>query len=76
MMINKPSDSGALSSRHPYHQDQWYFPFGPSAHIACSWTALEHVHRRNGCLSVVPGSHKTTGKKSYTPFFLSVRSEN
>ena len=28
MSINKPSDPGQLSSRHPFHQDQWYFPFG------------------------------------------------
>eukprot|EP01083_Nonionella_stella_P230118 813815_1 len=30
MSINKPSDPGTLSSRHPFHQDQWYFPFAPS----------------------------------------------
>lgn len=58
MSINKPSDPGRLSSRHPLHQDQWYFPFLPSARIVCAWTALQSVHRSNGCLCVVPGTHK------------------
>eukprot|EP01083_Nonionella_stella_P016909 47210_1 len=58
MSINKPPDPGLLSSRHPLHQDQWYFPFAPSKHIVCSWTALQHINRNNGCLVVVPGTHK------------------
>eukprot|EP01084_Bolivina_argentea_P147851 258639_1 len=59
MSINKPPDPGPLSSRHPLHQDQWYFPFIPSKHIVCSWTALQYVNRQNGCLVVIPGTHKT-----------------
>jgi len=58
MSINKPSDPGKLSSRHPLHQDQWYFPFLPSERIVCAWTALQRVHRSNGCLCVIPGTHK------------------
>ena len=58
MSINKPSDPGALSSRHPLHQDQWYFPFAPSEYIVCAWTALQRVHRGNGCLVVIPGTHR------------------
>lgn len=58
MQINKPPDHGSLSSRHPMHQDQWYFPYGPSQFIVCSWTALQDVNRNNGCLSVVPGTHR------------------
>eukprot|EP00484_Ammonia_sp_Unknown_P007635 CAMPEP_0197073948 /NCGR_PEP_ID=MMETSP1384-20130603/210864_1 /TAXON_ID=29189 /ORGANISM="Ammonia sp." /LENGTH=343 /DNA_ID=CAMNT_0042512789 /DNA_START=23 /DNA_END=1054 /DNA_ORIENTATION=+ len=58
MSINKPADPGALSSRHPLHQDQWYFPFAPSKYIACSWTALQKVNRNNGCLVVIPGTHR------------------
>eukprot|EP01084_Bolivina_argentea_P075844 137448_1 len=60
MVINKPADPGMLSSRHPLHQDQWYFPFAPSKHIVCAWTALQTINRNNGCLVVVPGSHKNT----------------
>ena len=58
MLINKPPDSGKLTSRHPFHQDQYYFPFGPSDRIVCSWTAMQRVTRDNGCLVVVPGSHR------------------
>jgi len=62
MLINKPPDSGKLTSRHPMHQDLHYFPFRPAAYICCAWTAMEWVHRGNGCLVVVPGSHKDPGK--------------
>ena len=55
MAINKPSDPGQLSSRHPLHQDQYAFPFRPSKYIVCAWTALQRVHRENGCLVVIPG---------------------
>ena len=30
MLINKPPDSGKLTSRHPLHQDLHYFPFRPA----------------------------------------------
>ncbi|KAI6190483.1 hypothetical protein M3Y97_00122900 [Aphelenchoides bicaudatus] len=58
MLINKPPDSGKLTSRHPLHQDLQYFPFRPADYIICAWSAMEHVHRQNGCLVIVPGSHK------------------
>ena len=50
---------GTKSSRHPLHQDLHYFPFRPANLIVCSWTAMEHVHRQNGCLVVLPGTHQT-----------------
>jgi len=34
-----------------------YFPFRPADRIVCSWTAIEHVGKENGCLVVLPGSH-------------------
>uniref|UniRef100_T1JAU1 phytanoyl-CoA dioxygenase n=1 Tax=Strigamia maritima TaxID=126957 RepID=T1JAU1_STRMM len=58
MLINKPPDSGSLSSRHPLHQDLSYFPFRPADRIVATWTAMEKVTRENGCLVVIPGSHK------------------
>lgn len=58
MLINKPPDTGNQTSRHPLHQDLWYFPFRPPDKIVCSWTAMEFVHRGNGCLVVLPGTHK------------------
>ncbi|KAJ3611936.1 hypothetical protein NHX12_020216 [Muraenolepis orangiensis] len=50
MLINKPPDSGKMTSRHPLHQDLHYFPFRPADQIVCSWTAMERVTRQNGCL--------------------------
>ncbi|XP_068962520.1 phytanoyl-CoA dioxygenase, peroxisomal-like [Petaurus breviceps papuanus] len=62
MLINKPPDSGKKTSRHPLHQDLHYFPFRPSDSIVCAWTAMEHIDRNNGCLVVLPGTHKTVLK--------------
>lgn len=58
MLINKPPDPGKKSSRHPMHQDLYYFPFRPADRIVCSWTAMQTVNRENGCLVVIPGSHR------------------
>ncbi|XP_016044324.1 phytanoyl-CoA dioxygenase, peroxisomal isoform X2 [Erinaceus europaeus] len=58
MLINKPPDTGKKTSRHPLHQDLHYFPFRPSDSIVCAWTAMEHTDRNNGCLVVIPGTHK------------------
>jgi len=58
MLINKPPDSGKKTSRHPMHQDLYYFPFRPAERIVCSWTAMQKINRENGCLVVVPGTHK------------------
>lgn len=57
MLINKPPDVGLGSSRHPPHQDLFYFPFRPSEKIVCSWTAMQVINKENGCLYVKPGSH-------------------
>jgi phytanoyl-CoA hydroxylase len=55
MLINKPPN---VDGRHPLHQDLVYFPFRPADAIVATWTALEPVTRENGCLVVVPGSHR------------------
>ncbi|XP_053505733.1 phytanoyl-CoA dioxygenase, peroxisomal [Ictalurus furcatus] len=60
MLINKPPDTGKKTSRHPMHQDLHYFPFRPADRIVCAWTAMEKVSRQNGCLVVLPGTHKGT----------------
>lgn len=57
MLLNKPPDAGALTSRHPLHQDLLYFPIRPADRIVIAWTAMEKVTRENGCLVVIPGSH-------------------
>ncbi|XP_011441346.3 phytanoyl-CoA dioxygenase, peroxisomal [Magallana gigas] len=58
MLINKPPDPGKKTSRHPLHQDLHYFPFRPADRVVCSWTAMQKVNRENGCLVVLPGTHK------------------
>jgi phytanoyl-CoA hydroxylase len=55
MLINKPPN---VDGRHPLHQDLLYFPFRPADKIVAGWTALERITVQNGCLTVVPGSHK------------------
>ena len=57
MFINKPPDSGVGSSRHPPHQDLWYFTFRPINRIVASWTALQRITPDIGGLFVLPGSH-------------------
>lgn len=59
MLINKPPDTKSLSSRHPLHQDLYYFPLRPVDKIVGTWTAMEKINVDNGCLVVLPGTHKT-----------------
>ncbi|MCS5618480.1 MAG: phytanoyl-CoA dioxygenase family protein [Myxococcota bacterium] len=55
MLINKPP---GVDGRHPLHQDLLYFPFRPADKVVATWTALEPCNKENGCLVVVPGTHK------------------
>jgi phytanoyl-CoA hydroxylase len=55
MYLNKPPN---VDGRHPLHQDVIYFPFRPADRIVGVWTALEKTTRENGCLVMIPGSHK------------------
>jgi phytanoyl-CoA hydroxylase len=55
MFIYKPP---ALDFVHPYHQDAYYFPFGPHDDCIGTWTALDPTDADNGSLCVIPGSHK------------------
>jgi len=64
MLINKPP---GVDGRHPLHQDLLYFPFRPADRIVATWTALDPCTRENGCLVVVPGSHKGKLRKHDNP---------
>jgi len=55
MVITKPP---GVDGRHPLHQDLLYFGFRPGDAVVGTWTALEPVTRENGCLAVLPGSHR------------------
>uniref|UniRef100_A0A8C5PSL2 Phytanoyl-CoA dioxygenase, peroxisomal n=1 Tax=Leptobrachium leishanense TaxID=445787 RepID=A0A8C5PSL2_9ANUR len=67
MLINKPPDAGKKTSRHPMHQDLHYFPVRPADRMVCAWTAMERIDRSNGCLVVLPGTHKGTLKQHDYP---------
>jgi phytanoyl-CoA hydroxylase len=41
----------------PYHQDSAYFCIEPLDLVTC-WTALDDVALENGCMWVIPGSHR------------------
>merc|ERR1712232_450229 len=58
MVVNKPPDTGMGSSRHPPHQDLWFWPLRPANLMVAAWTALEPCTRENGCLFALPGSHR------------------
>jgi phytanoyl-CoA hydroxylase len=55
MCITKPP---GVDGRHPLHQDLLYFGFRPGDAVVGTWTALQTVNRENGCLAVLPGSHR------------------
>ncbi len=56
MIINKPPN---VDGRHPFHQDQLYFPFGPDEDIIGCWIAFQNTSKENGTLAVIPGSHQS-----------------
>ncbi|KAF5302079.1 hypothetical protein FQR65_LT08629 [Abscondita terminalis] len=58
MLINKPPNTDENCSRHPLHQDLFFFPYRPDNSLVVCWTAMETVTKQNGCLFVVPKSHK------------------
>lgn len=41
----------------PWHQDGQYWPIRPRATVTL-WIALDDVDRGNGCMKVIPGSHR------------------
>ncbi|KAG0724155.1 Phytanoyl-CoA dioxygenase, peroxisomal [Chionoecetes opilio] len=53
----KKSHNNNLKSR-PLRRAYLAFVRRPANHIVCAWTAMENVNTENGCLFVLPGSHK------------------
>jgi Phytanoyl-CoA dioxygenase (PhyH) len=51
----KPAGTGL---EVPWHQDGQYWPIRPLA-TCTAWVALDDSTRDNGCLRVIPGSHRT-----------------
>jgi ectoine hydroxylase-related dioxygenase (phytanoyl-CoA dioxygenase family) len=42
----------------PWHQDAYYFPFEPPRPVVGVWLAVTEANLENGCLHVLPGSHR------------------
>ena len=42
----------------PWHQDSYYFPFEPPRPVLGVWLAISEATLANGCLHVLPGSHR------------------
>ncbi len=43
----------------PWHQDKWYFNWNYKTEMTVgTWTAIDAADKDNGCLYVIPGSHK------------------
>jgi ectoine hydroxylase-related dioxygenase (phytanoyl-CoA dioxygenase family) len=41
----------------PWHQDIDYWPINPQVNVTC-WIAIDPTSRENGCLQVIPRSHR------------------
>lgn len=53
MFMNKPANRGTFL---PWHQDRWrQFDRDP---LLTAWTALDPATVENGCVQIIPGSHK------------------
>jgi len=64
MFIYKPPGVDAV---HHYHQDAFYFPFGPHDQVLGSWVTLDPAEAANGGLWVIPGSHRWGLKPHVVP---------
>lgn len=54
MYLDKPPNVGV---GQPYHQDSWYLKADPDTLLAV-WVACDDADPDNGCLYVIPGSHR------------------
>ena len=46
------------SKEIPWHQDHNYWPLEPPI-VASAWIAIDDSTKKNGCIQVIPGSHRT-----------------
>lgn len=52
----KPAGGGR---EKPWHQDNAYFDIRPGAPVVGLWIALDDTDVENGCMHVIPGSHRS-----------------
>lgn len=58
MALLKPPQVG---TEKPWHQDMAYFDWGPPEKILGVWIALDPATPENGCMHVLPGTHREGG---------------
>jgi phytanoyl-CoA hydroxylase len=63
MYIDKPGNIGV---GQPYHQDSYYLKTVPDTVIGV-WIACDDVDEANGCLHIIPGSHREAILPHETP---------
>jgi len=56
-LVTKLPDAHTGKSEFPWHQDNGYVAIEPATNVTV-WVALDDVDERNGCVWVVPGSHR------------------
>ena len=62
MALLKPARRG---SEKPWHQDAAYFHYEPVDGVIGTWTALDPATAENGCMHVIPGSHRAGPQAHY-----------
>ena len=56
-LLLKPQDSGAAGNVG-WHQDYHYWQCTTPPELLTAWIALDDVNAENGCMQMVPGSHR------------------
>lgn len=67
-LLYKPPQRGAAAGAVGWHQDWHYWQCAQPANMLTAWVALVDVDEQNGCMEVVPGSHKA-GLQEGSDFF-------
>lgn len=62
MALLKPPRVGR---EKPWHQDMAYFDVKPPELVLGTWTALDPATAENGCMHVIPGTHRAGPKPHY-----------
>lgn len=62
MALLKPPHVGV---EKPWHQDDAYFLVDPPEKVVGVWIALDEATTENGCMQVIPGSHRLGPKPHY-----------
>ncbi len=57
-LLHKPPQAGKQANAVGWHQDYHYWQCSTATNMLTAWVALVDVDEENGCVEMVPGSHK------------------